>query len=156
MSATDPRVTTKNSPHTQQCSPPEPMLNKRFLSIMRAGGAKPTRRPKKRTQKILVKLDEAYNYPQHLCNLISNALYSSFILEESSLATGHRKRITKSIPTKSFCCSLNTVRKTRLTRLRLTANRSTLPATINPNLEWRRLLGFAKICRNLLLSAHLN
>ena len=144
MSAADPRVTTKNSPHTQQCSPPEPMLNKRFLSIMRAGGAKPTRRPKKRTQKILVKLDEAYNYPQHLCNLISNALYSSFNLEESSLATGHRKRITKSNPTKSFCCSLNTVRKIRLTRLRFTANRSTLPATISPNLEWRRLLGFAK------------
>jgi hypothetical protein len=156
MSAADPRVTTKNSPHTQQCSPPEPMLNKRFSSIMRARRAKPTRGSKKRTQKILVKLDEAYNYPQHLCNLISNALYSLFILEESPLVTGHRKRITKSSPTESFCCSLNTIRKIRLTRLRLTANRSTLPATINPNLEWGRLLGFANACRNSLLSAHLN
>ena len=135
MSAADPRVTTKNSPHTQQCSPPEPMLNKRFSSIVRAGWAKSTRRSKKRTQKILVKLDETYNYPQHLCNLISNALYSPFILEESSLVIGRRKRITKSNPTKSFCCSLNTVRKIRLTRLRLTANRSTFPATINPSLE---------------------
>jgi len=156
MSAADPRVTTKNSPHTQQCSPPEPMLYKRFSSIMRAGGAKPTRGSKKRTQKILVKLDEAYNYPQHLCNLISNVLYSPFILEDSSLVTERRKRTTKSSPTKFFCCSLNTVRKIRLTRLRLTANRSTLPATINPNLEWRRLLGFAKTCRSSLLSAHLN
>ena len=132
------------------------MLNKRFSSIMRTGGTKPTRGPQKRTQKILVKLDKAYNYPQHLCNLISNALYSSFILEESPLVTGHRKRTTTSNPTKSFCCSLNTVRKIRLTRLRLTANRSTLPAMISPNLEWRRLFGFAKTWRKLLLSAHLN
>jgi len=115
MSAAGPRVTTKNSPHAQQCSPPEPMLNKRFSSILRAGGAKPTRGSKKRTQKILVKLDEAYNYPQHLCNLISSALYSPLILEESPLVTERRKRITKSSPTKSFCCSLNTVRKIRLT-----------------------------------------
>ncbi len=156
MSAADPRVTTKNSPHTQEWSPPEPVLNKCFLGIIRAGRTKSTRGSKKRTQKILVKPDEAYNYPQHLSNLISNALYSPFILEESPLVTGRRKRITKSNPIKSFCCSLNTFRKIRLTRLRLTANRSTLPATISPNLEWRRLLGFAKTCRSSLLSEHLN
>ena len=135
MSTADPRVTTKNSPHTQPHSPPESMLNKRFSSIMRTGRTKPTRGPKKRTQKILVKLNKAYNYPQHLCNLINNASYSSFILEESPLVIRHRKRTTTSNPTKSFCCSLNTIRKIRLARLRLTANRSTLPATINPNLE---------------------
>ena len=135
MSTADPRVTTKNSPHTQPHSPPESMLNKCFSSIMRTGRAKPTRGSKKRTQKILVKLNKAYNYPQHLCNLISNALYSSLIPEEFPLVTGHRKRTTKSKPTKSFCCSINTVRKIRFARLRLTANRSTLLATISPNLE---------------------
>ena len=102
MSTADPRVTTKNSPHTQPHSLPEPVLNKRLASIMRTGRAKPTRGPKKRTQKILVKLNKTYNYPQHLCNLINNALYSSFILEESPLVMAHRKRTTTSSPTKSF------------------------------------------------------
>ena len=102
MSTADPRVTTKNSPHTQPHSLPDPMLNKRFYSIMRTGRAKPTRAPKKGTQKILVKLNKTYNYPQHLCNLINNALYSSLIPEESPLVTGHRKRTTTSSPTKSF------------------------------------------------------
>ncbi len=102
MSAAGPRVTTKNSPHTQPHSLPEPVLNKRFYSIMRTGGAKPTRAPKKRTQKILVKLNKTYNYSQHLCNLTNNALYSSFILETSPLVTAHRKRTTTSNPTKSF------------------------------------------------------
>ena len=68
---------------------------------MRAGGAKPTRGPKKRAQVILVKLDEANNYPQHRCNWVNSALASSIIRDESSLATGRRKRITKSNPAKS-------------------------------------------------------
>ena len=56
----------------------------------------------KEIQKILVKLNKTYNYPQHLCNLTNNALYSSFILEASPLVTAHRKRTTTSSPTKSF------------------------------------------------------
>jgi len=102
MSTAGPWVTTKNSPHTQPHSFPESVLNKRFYSIMRTGGAKPTRAPKKRTQKILVKLNKTYNYSQHLCNLTNNSLYSSFILETSPLVTAQRKRTTTSNPTKSF------------------------------------------------------
>lgn len=133
------------------------MLKKRFTSIIRAGGAKSTWGPQKGAQIILIKLDETCNYPQHFCNLTSKVLYSSFILDKSPLLlTGRRKRITKSNPTKLCCCSLNTARKIRFTRLRLTASCSTLPATISPNLEWRRLFGFAKICSNSLLSVHLN
>lgn len=102
---------------------------------MRARGAKPTRWPKKWAQAILVKLDQANNYPQHLCNLIISAFPSSFNRDESALATGRRKRTTKSNPAKSCCFSLNNARNTRFARLRLTASRSILPATISPNLE---------------------
>ena len=69
MSAADPRVTTKNSPHTQPHSPPESMLNKRFSSIMRTGRTKPTRGPKKRTQKILVKLKRYKLYRKYIKNV---------------------------------------------------------------------------------------
>ncbi len=115
MSASSPGVTTKNSPHTQPHSFPNPMPNKCLYSVVRTGRAKPTRAPKKRTQKILIKLNKTNNYPQHLCNLISSALYSSFILDKSVLVTGRLKRTTKSSPIEFFCCSQNMIRNTRLT-----------------------------------------
>jgi len=68
MSAAGPRVATQNPPYAEKCSSQQPVLRQRFARIMRAGGAKPTRGPKKRAQVILVKLDEADNYPQHRCN----------------------------------------------------------------------------------------
>jgi hypothetical protein len=40
--------------------------------------------------------------------------------------------------------------------LRLTASRSILRATINPNLECANPLGLAKICRRSLHAEHLN
>lgn len=123
---------------------------------MRARGAKPTWGPKKRTQIILVKLDDTNNYPRHRCNWIISALASSSIREESSLATGRRKRITKSNPAKSRCCLRNNSRNKRFARFRLVASCSILPATINPNLEWIKSLGLAKIWRNSLLAEHLN
>lgn len=123
---------------------------------MRARGAKPTWGPKKRTQIILVKLDDTNNYPRHRCNWIISALASSIIREESSLATGRRKRITKSNPAKSRCCLRNNSRNKRFARFRLVASCSILPATINPNLEWIKSLGLAKIWRNSLLAEHLN
>ena len=123
---------------------------------MRARGAKPTWGPKKRTQIILVKLDDTNNYPRHRCNWIISALPSSIIRKESSLATGRRKRITKSNPTKSRCCLRNNSRNKRFARFRLVASCSILLATINPNLEWIRSLGLAKIWRNSLLAEHLN
>ncbi len=156
MSAADPRVATQNPPHAQKCSSQQPVLSQRFVRIMRAGGAKPTRGPKKRAQVILVKLDEADNYPQHRCNWVNSALASSIIRDESSLATGRRKRITKSNPAKSRCCSRNNSRNKRFARFRLVASRSIFPATIRPNLEWIRSLGLAKIWRNSLLAEHLN
>ena len=74
----------------------------------------------------------------------------------ASASGGRRRRTTKSSPARSCWRARNTSRTKRFTRLRPTARRTTLPATIKPSRGCARLLGLAYTWKNSPLTAHLN
>lgn len=143
MSAPSPRIAAQYPPCSKACSPKKSVSVQRLARIMRTGRAETARRTEKRTQTILIYLDETNDYPRHRCNCIMS-LPASSASPEPACRKGRRKRNTRSRPAICPCCARNASLNSRLILFRLTAKRSIFRATINPRRGYARSFGFAK------------